>query len=25
VENTRLNADDALIYILFADDFRGSI
>lgn len=25
IQNVRLNADDSLIYILFADDFRGSI
>jgi hypothetical protein len=25
VQNNRLNADDSLVYILFADDFRGSI
>jgi hypothetical protein len=25
VQNVRLNADDSLIYILFADDFRASI
>jgi hypothetical protein len=25
VQNNRLNADDSLVYILFADDFRGAI
>lgn len=25
VQNNRLNADDSFVYILFADDFRGSI
>ena len=25
VQNVRINADDSLVYILFADDFRGSL